>query len=807
MNIRILISYFLFLCSLSLEAQIRLDGYKQADINPELLTNRWKARWISMPGEPANVYGVYHMRKAFNLSEVPSRFIVHVTADNRYKLYLNGQFISLGPSRGDILNWNFETVDLTPYLKKGKNVLAAIVWNYAEHKAIAQMSFNQTGFLLQGNTEIETTVNTNASWLCLKNEAYTPWHNSFPGYYVAGPGDFLLAAKYPWGWEQTEYDDRSWSKARSGMQGSVKGSRDYPGRLLVPTPIPPMDMQLERFNSVRLAEGVKMPSNFLKSRTALNIPSNSKAFILLDNSQLTTGYLSLLFSKGKDAEIIIGYAEALYENKKNNADAYSPLTKGNRNEIAGKKLMGYEDKVIADGGESRNFTSLWWRTWRYVSLTISTASEPLTLEDVYGTFSAYPFRNETTFSAPGHDELNEILETGWRTARLCANETYMDCPYYEQLQYFGDTRIQAMVTLYNTRDEFMVKNAMEQGRQSIVADGITMSRYPSNSHQFISSFSLWWICTGHDYWMYRGDDAYIKTLLPAYRSILSWYEQWLKPDYSLGYVPHWFFGDWAAGFVYGEPIREKDGNSAFQDLMYIMTLEAAAEMERNVGMSTMADHYMQIATAMRSTIRAKYWDETRKLFADTHDHRNFSQHVNSLAVLSDIVTGNEATEIMKRTLSDASLTQATIYFRYYVHQALKTAGLGDLLLDNLQIWRDQITLGLTTWAEQPEPSRSDCHAWGASPNVEFFRILLGISSDASGFKKVRIAPSLGYLKEVSGTMPHPTGNITASYKIDKKGKLIAHLVLPPKTTGIFIWKGKEYPLKSGEQVLMIAKKE
>ena len=92
-----------------------------------------------------------------------------MTADNRYKLYLNGRFVSLGPARGDIYNWNFETVDLAPYLIKGKNVLAAVIWNYAEQKPVAQISFNQTGFLLQGNTEVETVVNTDASWLCMKN--------------------------------------------------------------------------------------------------------------------------------------------------------------------------------------------------------------------------------------------------------------------------------------------------------------------------------------------------------------------------------------------------------------------------------------------------------------------------------------------------------------------------------------------------------------------------------------------------------------------------------------------------------------
>ena len=98
-----------------------------------------------------------------------------------------------------------------------------------------------------------------------------------------------------------------------------------------------------------------------------------------------------------------------------------------------------------------------------------------------------------------------------------------------------------MVTLFNTRDGHMVKNALEQGRQSMTADGLTMSRYPTYSHQFISSFSLWWICMGHDYWRYRGDEAYLKTLLPAYRNVLAWFEQWLKPDGSLDYVPYWFF--------------------------------------------------------------------------------------------------------------------------------------------------------------------------------------------------------------------------------------------------------------------------
>lgn len=796
---------FLFLLLVSsllmtTNAQIRLTGYHQKDINPTLFSGRWRALWISVPGEPLNVYGVYHFRKSFDLSAVPEHFIIHVTADNRYKLFVNGQKVSEGPARCDVYNWNFETVDIAPYLKSGKNVLASVVWNYAEKKPVAQMSFNETGFLLQGNTDAEKVVNTNGSWLCIRDNAYSVWSSGkVLGYYAVGPCERIDAAQYPWGWEKPDFDDSSWLKASAGMQGAMKGSQDYPGRLLVPSPLPQMESSVERLSEVRLSEGLKCPKEFPAQKTAITIPANTSVKLILDNKRLTTGYFTLLFSKGKAAEVEISYAEALYtKDAKGN-----PFGKGNRNEIEGKVFCGYADKLIADGGEGRNFTSLWWRTWRYVDLEIKTANEPLVIDDIYGTFTAYPYVNVASFNAPGHDELSKMLEVGWRTARLCLHETYMDCPYYEQLQYFGDARIQQMITMYNSKDTIMVKNCLEHGRQSMIADGITQSRYPTSTHQFISSYALSWIESGYDYWMYRGDVNYLKTLLPQFRQVISWYESYLKPDYSLAYIPNWFFADWSKGFSGGQPVRESDGRSAYQDLIFLYTLDQAAEMEKAFGFAPLADHYRELSEKIRQNIRPRYWDEQKGLFADTYSHKTFSQHVNSLAVLTGIVKGDEAKSVMLKTLSDSTLIQATIYFTYYVNQALKTAGLGNKLLDNMQIWRDQLALGLTTFAEQPEPSRSDCHAWSASPNIELYRILLGIDTDAPGFAKVRIAPSLCGLKEASGKIPHPAGFISVSYKIDKKGKLNAMIDLPESLTGTFVWNGKEYPLKGGSQTLSV----
>ena len=145
------------------------------------------------------------------------------------------------------------------------------------------------------------------------------------------------------------------------------------------------------------------------------------------------------------------------------------------------------------------------------------------------------------------------------------------------------------------------------------------------------------------------------------------------------------------------------------------------------------------------------------------------------------------------------MAPASIYFKYYLHQALIKAGLGNDYTKWLEKWKENLQQGLTTWAESSDVSgtRSDCHAWGSSPNIEFFRTILGIDAAAPGFAKVKITPHLGELKNVSGTMPHPNGMIAAAYKY-QAGKWAVSISLPVNTSGTFLWKGKQYLLKPGK---------
>ena len=499
----------------------------------------------------------------------------------------------------------------------------------------------------------------------------------------------------------------------------------------------------------------------------------------------------------------MSYAEGLYIIEPGNKNWRAQGRKGNRNEIEGKRFVGRKDSLISDGSDKQQFTPFNWRTYRYLQLIVQTKDEPLTIDDLYGMATGYPFQYNVKFESD-NKQLDTILQIGWHTARLCSWETYMDCPYYEQLQYVGDTRIQAMVSYYNSGDDRLGRNAITLLDHSRIAEGITESRYPTAIPQLIPTFSLWWIGMLHDYYMYRNDSQFVADKLPGERQVLSFFNRYQQADGSLKNAPYWEFTDWANGkdWSAGTAPIGANGNSSILDMQLLWAYQLAAELEDKLGSREFAAKYDKLALQLKQTIRNKYWVASKNLYADRPEKDVFSQHANALAILTGVADEAQSKAISKKMLTDTSLVQASIYFKYYVHQALVKTGMGNDYLNWLDIWRENIKMGMTTWAEMSDISgtRSDCHAWGSSPNIELFRTVLGIESNAPGFKNVKIEPHLGTMTHIGGSMPHPAGTVSVRY--DKQGSVWKiKATLPAGTPGILVWRDKTYPLKPGENNL------
>jgi hypothetical protein len=651
---------------------------------------------------------------------------------------------------------------------------------------------NATAFIVQGNSEPEAVANTNSEWKVLQNPAYSPVpvdRGKLRSFIVVGPGDRVEAAKYPWGWEKLDFDDSQWPAARVLDSGTPREMRDGGSHwMLMPRTIPLMEERLQRIPKIARSN-LQAHDGFLKGNQDLTIPSQIQSTILLDQTHLTTAYPELVVSGGKGSEIKLTYAEALFDKEGK---------KGHRDEIKGREILGYNDLFLPDGGSRRLFRPLWFRTYRYLQLEIRTAEEPLIIHDLHGQYTGYPFEENASFS--GSDpSLKNIWEVGWRTARLCAGETYYDCPYYEQLQYVGDTRIQALISLYVSGDDRLMRNAIMQFDDSRIPDGLTASRYPSWVPQIIPPYSLFWIAMVHDYWKHRDDPQFVRSLLPGIRSVVEWYERHVDHTGILGPMPWWNFVDWVKEWRGGVPPGADEGQSAIITLQFIYNLHYAAELFQAFNRPAEANHYRTLAGSLKKAVLALCWDETRKLLADTPAKKTFSQHANVMAVLADMFHADYEKILMEKVIADTSLTPCKFYYRFYLHQALKKAGLGDRYLDMLAPWREMLKIGLTTFAEKPEPARSDCHAWSASPNHDLPAIVCGVEPAEPGFKSVRISPNLGALSWVKANVPHPLGKITVHFQRQGKTGLKGEVTLPEGLTGVLIWNGKSQPLKGGRQ--------
>jgi hypothetical protein len=773
-------------------------------INPALLSKAWTAQWISHPSESLVDYGVFHFRKTFDLKEQPKEFIINVSADNRYRLFVNGNAVCIGPERADLEHWHFESIDIALFLKPGKNTLSAVVWNFGELKPWAQFSI-KTAFIIQGNSPKEEIVNTNTTWKVIKDQAYSPAPASSKEtsgqFVVVGPCDRVDASLYPWNWETNGYDDKTWLTPRALDSAHPRGVGTDINWELTPRRIPVMELTHQVFTNVRRTSGDKVPDGFLTGKTTWTLPANKKITVLFDQAYLTTGYPDLLVSGGKGSTIRLTYSESLFDTKGE---------KGNRNETEGKAITGYADFFLPDGNNDRLFRPLWFRTWRYLQMDIETKADPLKINSFSSEFSAYPLRENAIFDSDQPD-LKNIWNVGWRTARLCANETYFDCPYYEQLQYVGDTRIQALISLYVSGDDRLVRNAIMNLNESQLYEGLTRSRYPSANPQIIPPFSLYWVDMVNDYWTLRDDPEFIKSFLPGIENVLGWFEKRIDSKTGiLGKVEYWNFVDWAVEWPWDNTIGyggvpkggANDGKSSIISMQFAYAAQKASELFKFYGQTDQAEKYAKIAGDLAKAVYETCWDESRGYLADTPDKKEFSMHAQIFGVLTNTIPEKNQKAFVQRFMNDKSLIQPTMYFRFYLTQALKKTGLADKYLETLGLWRDMIEKGLTTFAENPDPARSDCHAWSASPDYDFLATVAGIRPSSPGFKTVEIEPALGKLNFIKGQLPHPAGMIIFELKRKGDDEISGEIILPEGLTGTFKWHGKTLELKGKTEIVL-----
>jgi alpha-L-rhamnosidase len=743
----------------------------------------WRGKWIWDVQQPEANHNGEHLlvffRKTFDVPEgVIPNLKIDITADSRYRLFVNGQSVSVGPCKGDRHVHYYETVDVSKYLVKGKNALAVKVLRYpslepfktGEGGPISIWRSQSAGLFVEGclrdgNGLELASLHSGSDWKAFRHEGYRHIPKSLIKW--MGGVENVDGQGAPHGWELPDYEDSSWKPAIPFAE-----TRDFSGNLspwnLVPRPIPFMYEKERSFIQVtKVQEADESHARlFLQGGHPLLISPYKKLVIEMDAGELMTGYLSVGVQGGRGS-VIRMIASECYE--PDNSNPVRMRLKGNREDITGK-LIGEPDIYHVAGignreGSAEIYEPFWFRTFRYVHLEIETGDEPLELLYTNYRETGYPLDVKAQFQC-SDEELNTLWELSVRTLKRCMHETYEDCPYYEQLQYSMDSRLMMLFTYLVSADDRLPRRTIADFYRSRQSDGLLQSRYPSTQPQVIPSFALYWIDMLAEHYEYNKDIDLIVTYRPAMIQLLDWYHDRLTPEGIVGVTSnrYWTYFDWVTEWPLGAPPESIDRPMYLLSLMYAASLRKAANLLRVTDWNDAALEMEKRADDVCIAVRRLAWSEEKQLFRDLPGTEIYSQHSQIMAVLSGAVNGEEAKTLMERTLNLQKYRVSQPY-TYLLIQALKKNGLHHRIFDLWDRWRVFISQGLTTLPETEVNPRSDCHAWTAVPLAEFPGTILGIKLDEPGFKKVMIEPQLGKLQWAKGSVATINGMIEVDWKL------------------------------------------
>ncbi len=688
-----------------------------------------KAFWISS-SQPSSENRVYLFRKSFTVTD--PHVTAAVCADSRYQLFINGKFVSEGPSKGNDQVTYYDEIDISRYLHEGENQVEAKVLFLADERHWSGIvRKNRAAFLFWARDDQSCLVCTDDSWECCLDEGYR-FHAS---HYVHGNGPMD---------EEHFYGDlpRNWEKAVvlypcfNQMMSDWGVLPKYP---LQKSIIPRIKAEKSRA--------------FLDAQFPVHIKTEDQPrFIDLEAEAYITGYPVITFS-GKGTVRVI-YAEAYATSMK----GAMPIKNYDRKDKTGS-IMGAGDLVHIDA-EKAAYSPYWCRAFRFIRLQVEPGSDITVLSAKYKPYR-YPLAIENNFSC-SDPQFNEMWKVGINTILNCLHETYEDCPYYEQQQYVEDSYLEILFTIMLTRDYAPVRKCILDIWHSQSPDGMVLASAPAMAKQQTTCNAIFWIMMIQKYALYSGDRALVKHLLPSVNKALDLFDQYLTKDGVVGPMPYGLFIDWVDSWQHGfYPQGSRDNPSSIINCMYAYGLLIGEELCRMCGRNGLAGEYRERYEALLPNIRNFFYDPEKKLFRNTVEDR-FSEHAQIWAVLAG------AAEHPKELLENMNLEEKCSFcYQFFLLRAYEKAGIHYNLSNVLAPWSEMLKQNATTWFETPGEARSDCHGWSCVPLYEFTTKLLGISLTAPN--AVTIRPEQNGLSWAKGTLPLPAGNISVSWEQSDNG--------------------------------------
>ena len=776
----------------------------------------WTAQWCwthkHLP-QPWNSYAYF--RRAVQLPAEAQRATVRISADARYTLYVNGRRVHQGPARSFPDHQSFDTLDITPFLEVGPNAICAVCHQFGVPTFFSQYR-DISGFLLDGAIECDSEtidLHTPTGWLCRdaggwrKDVSRLSVQMGFQEHFDADadPVDWMLPsfeAKPEDGWNEP------WTAGPVGC---------HPWSNLEPRGVPLLADKIESFTAVTsqfrgengrgykitpdvyhfpLREERKKERNLLEKSAALLVddpevtvvaPPTDSDFIaaVLDLGTYRTGHIILDIAEAMGDEII----DIIFSEDLDKTDF--PALRGTPQDTSASQeasAFRYRCRPGPQRWESFQFIGM-----RYATLIFRNVEKDKPLKVRYvAVRQVHAAFDEIGDFKCSDERLNQIWRVARNTQLNCSFDAFVDCPWREQAQWWGDARIQSAVTAYAFGDCSLLERGIRLVALSQAADGSLHAHPPADipSHR-IPDFMFAWVGSLHDWHAYTGRLDLVIECLPVMHKLFGFFEQRLG-DLGLigGFAGFWNFIDWA-------DVRKADF-SAVLNLQYLQALRWASTLCGLAGDTAGYARYRAFAEALLVNVEKYFWDPAAKIWRDGYDPATLtpveqtSQHANAMAIVLQLKPETQEKLARETLLKPASARRSKVitaspFFYATILEALRTAGLhreGIALIR--EKWGVMLDRGATSFWEHWEPTGSLCHAWSASPLYHLTQWVLGVIPTAPGWKHIKIQPVPGKLEFARGVVPSPLGPIRVEWEQSEEDQLVARIDIPEGMTAEFI---------------------
>ena len=782
------------------------------NVSPKTKAKKWLAEWIwesidvGPPGGPSAMNLFVYFRKVFDLDQGVETALAQISADSRYKLYVNGQYVGRGPARFDPTWQYYDEYNIATLLRPGRNVVAALVHFYGQPTGWYMMG--RPGFLFECRSQhaggASWLVKSDATWKFLRAPMWTQQVPRVSG--ALGFTELYDANKEVEGWNLPEYDDSHWNEAYviSRISGdNVPLMSPYPWDNTVPRDIPMLmekevvPAQVTMVGEVQNLQPGAAPTGGhqmsqetpgpLKNCAVENAeslaaeaggevvirttpqsdPDSYSAVLVLDFGREVTGRPRLELEGVTGGIVDMGVCESLADGR------VTPTRNG----------LHFNRFLMRDGPQ--RWEAFEWDGFRYLQLTVRNCPQPIKLRKVAVNFTSYPVGNRGSFQS-NDSMLNKIWETSRYTVQLCMHDAYEDCPNREQRQWVGDAYVETKVNYSVFGDTKLAAKFLRQIAQSQRSDGIVMMFWPGDgqggelSRLNIKDFVLHWIGTVWEYYRFTGDHEMVRELFPNIVKALGWFEKHIDSDGLLSDIPPWFFGDWA-------PIDRRDRNTILNALYYNI-LRESAQMATLVGEEPTSRKYQSLAERTKVAINELLWDERRGIYVDANVEgmmsRRVGQQANAMCLLYDIAAPGKRARILSYIFDqerikltekynpaktsfdeERDVVRAQPFFMHWVNAALAHIGEFDRMVQLIRdLWGGMIDAGATTIWELWSREGSECHGWSATPAYDLMTYILGVRGVTAGFGEFAVEPHPAGLEWARGVFPSVRGDIPVSWR-------------------------------------------